>query len=118
MQVGGQLTVGDRQLVRAVRAGPVRRQGQVGRPAAAGAREPRDSSEQNEVVPGTSSNEMTWRTQESSAAASAVPATGSAVIISRAPQSVSWLAISAAVPAQHSGDGTPPAARMECTAST
>ena len=70
------------------------------------------------MVPGTSSNEMTWRTQAASAAASAVPDSGSAVISSRAAQSVSWLAISAGVAVLRSGDGTPPAARMACTAST
>ncbi len=69
-------------------------------------------------MPGASSNEMTCRTHEPSAALSAAGTSGSAVTSSRAPQSVSCLAIMAIVLAVPIGDGTPPAARIACTAST
>jgi hypothetical protein len=72
----------------------------------------------NGIAPGASPNEMTWRTQDRSAAASATAASGRAVISIRAPQSASWPAMSATVRPPASGDGTPPAARMACEAST
>ena len=64
------------------------------------------------VAPAASPKEMTWRTQDRSAAAWAAAASGGPVSIIRAPQSASWPAISATVSPAPIGDGIPPAARM------
>ena len=70
----------------------------------------------NEVAPGASPKEITWRTHDRSAAASAVAASGGAVSSMRAPQSASCPAISGTLSPAAMGEGTPPAARIACVA--
>ncbi len=74
--------------------------------------EPRPSSELNGVAPGASPKEITCRTQDRSAAASAAAANGGEVISIRAPQSASWPAISGMLSCAATGVGTPPAPRI------
>src|SRR5258708_734111 len=92
----------------------------AGSPARAGAAGsvPILSRAQNWIAWGVSPNEITCRTQERSAASSAAASSGGAVSSIRARQSASCPAISGTASPAATGEGTPPAARIACAAST
>src|SRR5215469_3652693 len=76
------------------------------------------SNELKGVAAGASPNEMTWRTQDWSAAAIPAAASGGAVSSIREPQSASCPAASAIDSCVLTGHGTPPAALIAWQAST